>query len=336
MRLTRRDAFAGAAGAVVVGAATRLDSTARSAAAEPGRAYHGRWQAGIVTPRQAHLTLAAFELVTPDRADVPRLLADWTALTRTLCERPAHGLTVTVGLGSGLFDERYGWRARRPAGLEQGGNGDLLLQVCADDRHVVFEAVRQLGNAALGIARRTWTQHGFAAARNVAGFRDGAVNPAGDELARHVWVASGADRPGMVDGTYLVYRRIRMRLQAWDRSPVAEQEHAIGRRKASGEPLSSAAPWSHVRAMRPEANGGVRILRRSYNFDDGSIADGETDAGLAFIAFTADPKHGCGRLLDRFERADELRDYATNTAGAVFAMPPAPAPGEYVGERLLG
>jgi Dyp-type peroxidase family len=147
-----------------------------------------------------------------------------------------------------------------------------------------------------------------------------------------VWVAGGA---GMVDGTYLVYRRIRMRLTAWDRARVAEQERVIGRRKATGELLRPGAPWSHVRAMRPDANGGVRILRRSYSYDDGATADGDPDAGLAFIAFTADPIGGCGRLLRRFDRDDELRDYAVTTAGAVFAIPPAPGPGEYVGERLL-
>jgi deferrochelatase/peroxidase EfeB len=258
---------------------------------------------------------------------VPRLLRDWTALTMALCEGASHRLTVTVGLGAGVFGDRYGWRNRRPVGLE---GGDLALQVCADDRQVVFDAVHRLAGAALGIARRRWTQHGWAAPRNVAGFQDGTADPAEDELARHVWVR---DRRGMVDGTYLVFRRIRMRLTAWDRN--ADQERVIGRRKGSGALLEPAPVGSHVRAMRPDSNGGVRILRRSYNYDDGATADGDADAGLAFIAFTADPIHGCGRLLRRFERDDELHDYAITTAGAVFAIPPAPGPGEYVGERLL-
>jgi deferrochelatase/peroxidase EfeB len=150
----------------------------------------------------------------------------------------------------------------------------------------------------------------------------------------------------MVGGTYLGYRRIRMRLQAWDRSAVAEQERAIGRRKASGaplggrderEPLDPAAvpPRSHAHAMHPEHNGGVRLLRRSYNYDDGATADGDADAGLAFICFAADPGGQLGGLLRRFERDDDLRDYAVPTAGGVFAIPPAPVAGEHIGERLL-
>jgi deferrochelatase/peroxidase EfeB len=380
--LTRRDALAGVGGAVVAGAAARVGSVASSDGARAARAFDGARQAGIVTPRQAHLTLAAFDLITPDRVDVSRLLSDWTELMVALCEPAAsgpagtgeraelgpRGLTVTVGLGSGLFDDRYGLRDRRPVGLPRDGfaveerldarlgDGDLLVQVCADDRQVSFHAVHQLANAALGIAARRWTQHGFlsrqgrgATPRNVAGFKDGTANlSTADEagLARHVWVAAGADRDGMVGGTYLVYRRIRMRLQAWDRTAVADQERVIGRRKLSGAPLggrtereplepTAAPPRSHARAMHPDGNAGVRLLRRSYNYDDGATADGDADAGVAFICFVADPTAQFDGLARRFEHDDDLRDYAIPTAGAVFAVPPAPGPGEHVGQRLL-
>lgn len=363
---------------MVAGAATRfVAEPAGASRASTTRAFDGRHQAGVVTPRQAHLTLAAFDLVTPDAADAARLLSDWTALTVALCDRgeaaadgtgegaqlePA-ALTVTVGLGAGLFDARYGFRDQRPDGLllpveeeldAARSGGDLLVQVCGDDRQVVFHAVHQLSNAALGIARRRWTQHGFlsrprpdATPRGVIGFKDGTANVTDTaSLARHVWIADGADRAGMAGGTYLVYRRVRVRLQAWDRSAVAEQERVIGRRKASGAPLrghaetepvdlASAPPRSHVRAMHPEANGGVRLLRRSYNYDDGATPDGETDAGTAFVAFTSDPAGKAGGLLRRFEQADDLRRYAVPTAGAVFAIPPAPSPSEHVGQRLL-
>jgi deferrochelatase/peroxidase EfeB len=350
----------------MAGAAARLESASSSDGAAATRAYDGRRQAGIATPRQAHMTLAAFDLVTPDPGDVTRLLEDWTELTVALCGGAVaadalaglgpSGLTVTVGLGPGLFEDRYGLSDRRPSGLPRGGlpgdepldarlgDGDLLVQVCAEDRQVVFGAVHQLASAALGIARRRWTQHGFlsrpragATPRGVIGFQDGTANLSTTDaagLARHVWVAPGDDRDGMLDGTYLVYRRIRIRLQAWDRSAVAEQERVVGRRKASGARLGSAAPRSHARAMHPDANDGVRLLRRSYSYDDGATAGGDADAGLAFIAFARDPQ-GCGRLLGRFERDDDLRRYAISTAGAVFAIPPAPGRGEHVGERLL-
>jgi deferrochelatase/peroxidase EfeB len=408
LRVSRREALAGVAlGALAGGAATQLAGGSRSEARPPARPFDGTRQAGIATPAQDHLTLAAFDLHTPDRADVPRLLRDWTALVVALCgdatggagavdgsagegaaaadlaaagaasgggaalhdtgERvglDAGGLTITIGFGTSLFDDRYGLAARRPAGLAaplpgddaldpRRSGGDLLVQVRGDDRQVVFHAVHQLTNAALGIARRRWTQHGFlsratpgATPRNLLGFKDGIVNPApGDAaaLTRHVWVPAGEPLAG---GTYLVYRRVRMGLQAWDRSPLDVQERAIGRRKASGAPLSggeertplalaAAPPRSHVRLAHPDANGGARILRRAYNYDDGATADGEPDAGSAFVCFAADPARQVAPMLARLLRDDELHRYLTHTAGGVYALPPAPRRGEHIGEELL-
>ena len=372
MHLTRREALAGAGGALVAGAAAQI-SVAEPRGEAVGRAFAGGRQPGILTQRQDHLTLAAFDLVTPDRSDLSQLLTAWTDLVVALCEgRPRGGpdtgeadglarsnLSVTIGFGASLFDDRYGLRDRRPPGLERAGDsldvgGDLLLQVCADDRQVVFHAVHQLANAALGIATRRWTQHGFlsrtrpgATPRNLFGFKDGTANLAATdeaELARHVWVPRGGG--AMTGGTYLVYRRIRMRLQAWDRATPDEQERSIGRRKASGArfggrdehatlAVAEAPPRSHVRAMHPDANGGVRILRRPYNYDDGSTADGDADAGMAFIAFAADPQRQFGRLLARLERDDDLQRYLVHTGGALFAVPPAPDTGGLLGARLL-
>lgn len=388
-RLSRREALAGAAaGALAGGAAGHLAAgrgRSQAAASAPVRSsgpWDGPHQAGIATPAQDHLTLAAFDLHTPDRADVALLLRDWTRLVVALCggaggatgglphdtgERAgldAGGLTITVGFGASLFDDRYGLTPRRPPGLAPAlpgddaldasrGGGDLLAQVRGDDRQVVFHAVHQLTNAALGIARRRWTQHGFLSRaapgetpRNLFGFKDGTVNPApGDAaaLARHVWVPDGARLAG---GTYLVHRRVRMRSQAWDRAALEVQERAVGRRKASGAPLTggeertplalaAAPPRSHVRLAHPDANGGARILRRAYNYDDGATADGEQDAGTAFVCFAADPARQVAPMLARLLRGDELHRYLEHTAGGVYAIPPAPRRGEHIGEELL-
>jgi len=310
---------------------------------------------------------------------VSRLLRDWTALVVALCggmgATPVHdtgeragldasGLTVTVAFGASLFDDRYGFAARRPAGLATAlpgeaaldarrGGGDLLVQARGEDRQVVYHAVHQLTNAALGIARRRWTQHGFlsraapgATPRNLFGFKDGIVNPGPDDaaaLARHVWVPRGEPLGG---GTYLVYRRVRMRLQAWDRAALEVQERVVGRRKASGGPLggggetaplalAEAPARSHVRLGHPDANGGARILRRAYNYDDGETADGEQDAGMAFVCFAADPARQVAPMLARMLREDELHRYLTHTAGGLYAVPPAPRRGEHIGEELL-
>jgi deferrochelatase/peroxidase EfeB len=46
---------------------------------------------------------------------------------------------------------------------------------------------------------------------------------------------------------------------------------------------------AHVRLASPDANNGAKILRRGYNFTDGSDGFGHLDAGLFFIAFVRNP-----------------------------------------------
>ena len=59
-------------------------------------------------------------------------------------------------------------------------------------------------------------------------------------------------------------------------------------------PVIAAA--SHVRLAHPNTNGGVRILRRGYNFVDGNNDLGRLDAGLFFLSFqrqTPSVRTGC-------------------------------------------
>ena len=100
-----------------------------------------------------------------------------------------------------------------------------------------------------------------------------------------------------------------MTIETWDRQPLSEQERVIGRTKAEGAPLSGGTEFSqpdfslkgrgdeplvatdaHVRMVHPDNNGGVRMLRRGYNFVDGSNGLGRMDAGLFFLAFVVDPR----------------------------------------------
>ena len=121
----------------------------------------------------------------------------------------------------------------------------------------------------------------------------------------------GAD--WLAGGTYLVVRRINMTIETWDRQPLSEQERVFGRTKAEGAPLSGGTEFSqpdfelmgrgdeplvatdaHVRMVHPDNNRGARMLRRGYNFVDGSNGLGRMDAGLFFLAFVrrpADPLH---------------------------------------------
>jgi deferrochelatase/peroxidase EfeB len=227
--------------------------------------------------------------------------------SETLGLTPAR-LTVTFGLGAGLFEkdgkDRYGLAARRPGALvdlprfngdqlvpERTG-GDLSVQACADDPLVAFHAVRQLARLAYGIAEVRWAQTGFMSRpadkgtpRNLMGFKDGTQTP--QDIDKVVWV--GDDGPSwMQGGSYMVVRRIRMALEHWDRTNVGFQEQTFGREKVSGAPLGLKDEFeplgldrtdkdenpiipenAHVRLANAATNGGAEVLRRGYSYNDG-------------------------------------------------------------------
>ena len=143
----------------------------------------------------------------------------------------------------------------------------------------------------------------------------------------------------MDGGTYLAARRIRMIIETWDRSRLREQEEIVGRTKVTGAPLSGGEEFtapdfnmkgkygpiipddSHMRLMHPDQNNGVQILRRVYNYTDGSDGLGHLDAGLFFIAFICDPRTHFIPLLSTMTASDAMSEYLRHTGSAVFAIP---------------
>lgn len=148
-------AVAGAAAAEGVALAVR--SGDQRPAALSAVAFHGEHQAGIATPVQDRLHMAAFDLSTDDRAALIGLLRRWTqaavamtsgrevgagALPPVVQAPPddtgdalglhASRLTLTFGLGAGVFDkggrDRFGLRAQRPDALADlpRFSGDML------------------------------------------------------------------------------------------------------------------------------------------------------------------------------------------------------------------
>lgn len=190
--------------AVAAGAGLESRASAQTpAATQPASAtysFWGEYQSGILTPQQAHIYFAAFDLTTANRSDVVQLLRDWTTAAARLTagqtaaplrsdadsESPDSGdalglsparLTLTFGFGAGLFtkdgNDRYGLASRRPEAfidlprfpgdqlVADNTGGDLSIQACADDPQVAFHAVRQLARFAYDIAQIRWTQTGF-------------------------------------------------------------------------------------------------------------------------------------------------------------------------------
>ena len=93
----------------------------------------------------------------------------------------------------------------------------------------------------------------------------------------------------------------------------------------------------------PSNNGGVRMLRRGYNYTDGSDGLGRLDAGLFFIAFVRDPATQYVPMQTAMARSDLLVEYLRHTGSGLFAVPPgvpdgarlSPTDGAFVGQQLF-
>ena len=205
---TRRGLLGAAMGLAGAGAAARAASTdgqppltkTDSLPRDPLLPFYGAHQNGIVTPAQAHVYFAAFDVVATTRADVAALLQRWTEaaarLTQGLsaaadpgdpAQPPADSgevaglapnrLTLTFGLGQTLFEQdgtdRFGLARHRPAAfvdlprfvgdqlVPERTGGDLCVQACSDDPQACLHAVRQLMRLAYGTANVRWVQAGF-------------------------------------------------------------------------------------------------------------------------------------------------------------------------------
>jgi deferrochelatase/peroxidase EfeB len=244
--------------------------------------------------------------------------------------------------------------------------GDICVQACSEDPQVAVHAIRNLARIGFGTVSVRWSQLGFgrtsttstsqSTPRNLFGFKDGTANIKVEEtgdVEKYVWVGDADDRAWLAGGSYLVARRINMHIETWDRQGLQPQEDVIGRTKSSGAPLSGGTEFSaldltmkgsdgplipvdsHVSVVSPERNDGVRMLRRGYNFVDGSNALGGLDAGLFFIAFVRDPRTQFIPLQTAMASNDAMMEYLEFTSSAIFAVPPGMRPGEHVGEALF-
>jgi deferrochelatase/peroxidase EfeB len=291
----------GVAGGVIAGGAAGAAAgyAYRTAPADPGAAaaneavvngllppvpFHGKYQAGILPAPSKATTVVSFDATAESRADLVDLFQTVTDRARFLTAGgtppavgiggpPADsgvlgptvvpdGLTVTFGVGSTLFDDRYGLAARQPArlipmtsfpndNLDQAQcGGDLILQLSAGNADTVMHALRDIAKNTRGGMQANWRIDGFAsparpagtAPRNMLGFMDGIANPSVTSRAAMdslVWVQPGVsgEPAWTADGSYFVVRLIRMFVEFWDRVDVGEQETMIGRRRASGFPL---------------------------------------------------------------------------------------------------
>ncbi len=253
--------------------------------------------------------------------------------------------------------------------VEAASNGDLCVQACSDDPQVAVHAIRNLTRIAFGRASLRWSQLGFGRTssttssqvtpRNLFGFKDGTNSLRAEQTAEidaHVWVQAGADPKAtwLEGGSYLVARKIAMHAETWDRSSMREQERIVGRTKAEGSPLSGGGefatpdfalpgrggapvidPHSHLALANPQHNDGVRMLRRGYNYVDGSTSLGRLAAGLFFVAFVTDPRTHYIPMQTKLAANDLMSEYLQHIGSGLWAVPPGAREGEFLGQALF-
>jgi deferrochelatase/peroxidase EfeB len=248
--------------------------------------FEGKYQAGILPQSQRATAVIAFNATAEGRGELIDLFQTITARARFLAAGGTpppvgiggppsdsgvlgptvvpDGLTVTLGVGSTLFDDRYGLLDRLPAKLTpmlpfpnddldpaQTG-GDLVLQLSAGNVDAVVHALRDIARHTRGGMQALWRIDGFSSParpsgtvpRNMMGFMDGISNPdttSQADMDSLVWIQPNtAGEPAWTaGGSYFVVRLIRMLVEFWDRVDITEQENMIGRRRDTGYPLDA-------------------------------------------------------------------------------------------------
>ncbi|MEN3312805.1 MAG: deferrochelatase/peroxidase EfeB [Actinomycetota bacterium] len=316
--------------------------------------FYGSHQAGIATPQQTAAAFLSFDVAAGSRRELIDLFRTLTERAAFLTrggsppaprpgEAPEHrhllgatvlpdDLTVTLALGASLFDGRYGLARRKPAQLEtmrefahddldsRITHGDLLVQLCANHRDTVGNAMLDVMRQTSGGMRLRWRIDSFrfpprpaGIPRDWMGFKDGISNPDTtdpSQMNQAVWVQQGRAEPAWTaGGTYQVLRVIRMHLDKWDKVPVEEQERIFGRRKISGAPMYATDPNAsdeldpiytndpqgrltpldcHIRRANPQTPQTAAtstILRRSFQYDQSPDEGGNPNMGHTFCCF---------------------------------------------------
>jgi deferrochelatase/peroxidase EfeB len=312
--ISRRGFVTGALGTgVAVGAGalagcSSSDESPPPVAAERFVPFEGPHQTGITAlPIPEQGLIASFNVHAKDRAALKSTLQALTEEVRGLMagkppetrdpayppvdsgilgeHPPADNLSIVVGVGASLFDNRFGLADRKPKELvtmpflandrldPKLSHGDISIILEAGHNDTVQFALRQLMRRTRSDLVLRWMIDGYARGigagqaseaatpRNLLGFKDGTANLNVDDGAlmdRHVWVGPDDGEPEWAaGGSYQAVRIIRMFVEFWDRTQLIEQENLIGREKISGAPMGLTGEFDDP--DYPEDPDGKRI-----------------------------------------------------------------------------
>lgn len=381
-------ASAAAAGLASGVTALGLSANAQTQTAKRSLEFYGPHQMGIEADLQAVTSFIAFDL-KPGATKASMLR--WMGLITDDIERLSRGVPVLadpspelalgaarfsayVGFGPSLFS-KLGLESEMPPGFgelpgfkvdrlkPEFSGGDVLIHVAADDPVVLSHGTRGLVRDSMPFATVRFTQSGFAHTpgmvpsgvthRNLMGQIDGTANPrfGTEDFDQVVWIQDGPE--WAVGGTQLVFRRIAMQLDSWDQLGTPAKEEVIGRRLASGAPLTgdkeSDLPdyaarhpnglrvipdFAHIRRAAPEREG-ERIFRRPFSYEAGFNAQGSLDVGLLWTAYQANLENQFVPIQRRLDELDLLNKWTVPIGSAEFAIAGGVSPGEVIAQRLF-
>lgn len=364
--------------------------------------FYNKNQSGITTPQQSNLILASFDILAENKKDVKKLFILLTERIKFLMQGGKinyiqninmppkdsgilgdnvypNSLTITVSLGYSFFDERFGFKSLKPKKLQKMHNfandaldkklcdGDLLLQICANDHDTVVHALRDIIKYSSGLLVIKWIENGFISNDsafskgkitpiNFLGFKDGTANPDINNIKlmnKFIWVNYKKQKePDWThDGSYQVIRIIRLKVEFWDRTSFKEQQNIFGRDKYSGAPIGmeneydlpnnklNGIPYNaHVMLANPNfltrKNNNI-ILRRGYNYFTGILKSGQLNMGLLFVCYQNDLEKGFIKIQNRLNK-EPLEEYIKPIGGGYyFVLPGITNSHTYLGEKLI-
>ncbi|MEZ5340679.1 MAG: Dyp-type peroxidase [Acidimicrobiales bacterium] len=287
-----------------------------------------RYQSGIFVEGNANRWFLAF--VVSDSSKVADALAAVLATAKGTV--PNDTVEVVVGFGAELarqlmplavpadfpvFAGRNGPTHRAPA-----SHVDLALWIHSDrhDRNFDVASAARRTLAPLGSMVEDVPGFEYFDARDLHGFIDGTENPDVDEARDLVVIKDG----NAIGGSFLFAQRWVHDLDAFRALSVSEQEQVFGRTKATSVELDPLPATSHVGRVVTEDEDGqeLEIYRRSFPYGTSG------EAGLQFLAFTADPTIIDG-MLDRMfgidGPSDRLIDFSRAVNGSFTFVPSAEA-----------